>query len=120
MDGGKTGYGVFVDEFAPEMMFEVDVFWVKVGGVDPVELIARLKGRVSQLHLKDLKDGLDLPEFGAVPDDAFQELGDGVIPMEPVIKAAHGAGVVHCHVEQDQSPDPLASIRQSIEYLKAL
>jgi sugar phosphate isomerase/epimerase len=120
MDGGKTGYDVFTDEFAPEMMFEVDVFWVKVGGVDPADLIAKLKGRVSQLHLKDLKDGLDLPEFGAVPDDAFQELGDGVIPMEPLIQAAHGAGVAHCHVEQDQSPDPLSSIRQSMEYLKAL
>jgi len=28
--------------------------------------------------------------------------------------------VKHCHVEQDQSPDPIASIRQSIAYLKRL
>lgn len=120
MDGGKSGFDVLVEEFVPEMQFEVDVFWVKAGGVDPLGLVKQLKGRVSQLHLKDLKDGLTLPEFGKLPNDAFQELGDGVIAMEPIIEAAAESGVAHCHVEQDQSPDPLASIRQSIDYLGTL
>jgi sugar phosphate isomerase/epimerase len=120
LDGGKTGYEVFIAEFAPEMMFEMDVFWVKAGGVEPVDLLRKLKGRVSQLHLKDLKAGIPLPEFGKLPDDAFQELGDGIIAMEPILKAAASAGVAHCHVEQDQSPDPVASIGQSIRYLKGL
>ncbi len=119
-DGGKTGYDIFIKEFAPEMQFEVDVFWVKVGGVEPVDLIKKLKGRVSQLHLKDLKKGSKLPNFGSVPKDAFQELGDGMIPMEPIIEVAKGAGVKHCHVEQDHSPDPIASIKQSMMHLKSL
>ena len=120
LGGGKTGYGVFMEEFAPEMHFEVDVFWVKVGGAEPVDLLRSLKGRVSQLHLKDLKAGLKLPEFGQVPQDAFQELGDGIIPMEPIMVAAAACGVRHCHVEQDHSPDPIASIRQSMKHLKGL
>ena len=120
LDGGKTGYEVFIAEFAPEMTFEMDVFWVKAGGVEPVDLLRKLKGRVSQLHLKDLKAGIPLPEFGKLPDDAFQELGDGIIAMEPILKAAASVGVAHCHVEQDQSPDPVASIGQSIRYLKGL
>lgn len=66
------------------------------------------------------KAGLTLPNFGGLPNNAFQELGDGIIPMEPIMVAAKAAGVRHCHVEQDQSPDPLASIRQSMEYLKRL
>jgi sugar phosphate isomerase/epimerase len=86
-----------------------------------VALIRKLHGRVSQLHLKDLKDGLKLPSYQtSLPNDAFQELGDGIIPMEPIIAAAKAAGVAHCHVEQDQSPDPLASIKQSADYLKTL
>lgn len=119
-DGGKTGFDVFVAEFSPEMQFELDIFWVKVGGVEPVDLVKRLAGRVSQVHLKDLKAGLPLPAFGSVPNDAFQELGDGIIPMEPIMVAAKAAGVKHCHVEQDQSPDPIASIQQSMAYLKRL
>lgn len=119
-DAGRTGFDVFTEFFAPEMQFEVDVFWVKVGGVEPVDLIGKLGGRISQLHLKDLKSGIALPEFGSLPPDAFQELGDGIIPMEPIILAAAEANVAHCHVEQDQSPDPIASIGQSMDHLRAL
>lgn len=120
MEGGKSGYDVFVEEFAPEMQFEVDVFWVVVGGKDPSELIRSLKGRVSQLHLKDLAKGTTLPNYGKLPNEAFKELGNGMIPMEPIIEAAADAGVAHCHVEQDQSPDPIASIGQSMTHLKSL
>jgi sugar phosphate isomerase/epimerase len=120
-DGGKRGYDIFMEEFSPDMQFEIDVFWVKAAGLDPVELIKKLHGRVSQLHLKDLKDGLTLPSYSTgLPVDAFQELGNGIIPMEPIIVAAKAAGVVHCHVEQDQSPDAIASIKQSMTYLRKL
>lgn len=120
-EGGKTGYDIFIAEFSPDMQFEIDVFWVKAAGVDPVALIEKLKGRVSQLHLKDLKDGLTLPSYStSLPVDAFQELGDGIIPMAPILAAAEAAGVKHCHVEQDQSPDALASLRQSMGFLGKL
>ncbi|MFN0126138.1 MAG: sugar phosphate isomerase/epimerase family protein [Verrucomicrobiales bacterium] len=120
MGDGKTGFDVLMAEFAPEMKFEIDVFWVKAGAVEPLDLMKRLKGRVSQLHLKDLKAGLALPIFTNMPVDGFKELGNGIIPMEPIITLAAEIGVAHCHVEQDQSPDPLASVRQSLKYLAAL
>ena len=116
----STGYDIFVQEFCDEMMFEVDVFWVRAADLDPVSLIKGLSGRISQLHLKDIKKGLKLPIYGGLPKDAFKELGNGMISMEPIIEAAKAAGVVHCHVEQDQSPDPIASIKQSVAYLKRL
>ncbi len=120
-EGGKSGYDVFIENFSPKMRFEIDVFWVKAAGIEPVELIKKLSGRVSQLHLKDLKDGIKVPSYASgLPADAFQELGDGIIPMEPILVAAKAAGVVHCHVEQDQSPDAMASIAQSIAYLTKL
>lgn len=120
MAGGKSGFDVFIEEFAPEMKFEVDVFWVKVGGYSPSKLLRKLKGRVSQVHLKDLKRGLHVPNYGKLNPDAFEELGDGSIPMEPIINASKIAGVAHCHVEQDHSPHPIASIQQSMKYLKGL
>jgi len=116
----STGYDVFVQEFGDEMMFEVDVFWIKAANLDPVSLIKGLSGRISQLHLKDIKKGINLPIYGGLPNDAFKELGNGIIPMEPIIEAAKAAGVEHCHVEQDQSPNPLASIKESMVYLKGL
>ncbi|NND98275.1 MAG: sugar phosphate isomerase/epimerase [Pirellulaceae bacterium] len=120
MDGGKTGYDVLIEEFSPDMHFEVDVFWIQVGGKDPVDLIRKLKGRVSQLHLKDLNKSVKTPEYGSIPKEAFEELGDGVIDMEPIIDVAKEAGVKICHVEQDHSPHPIESIQQSMAYLKKL
>ena len=117
---GRSGYDILIENFSCNMHFEVDVFWVKVGGVEPIKLIDQLSGRVSQLHLKDLKKGTELPNFGGLPKDAFKELGNGMIDMEPIIELAAKANVAHCHVEQDQSPDPIASVQQSIKYLKSL
>ena len=119
LDKKKTGYDVFIENFSTKMAFELDVFWVKLGGVDPATLIKKLKGRVSQLHLKDLKKNTKVPHFGKVSPDTFDEIGDGMIKMEPIMKVAQQTGVQHCHVEQDQSPAPLKSIRKSLNYLKS-
>jgi sugar phosphate isomerase/epimerase len=111
-------------EFAPEMQFQVDVFWVKIGRRDPLRLIQSLTGRVTQLHLKDLNGSIELPEkvegWWNLREETFEELGDGIIPMEPILEAATKAGVSICHVEQDLSPDPMASIRRSLAYLRSL
>ena len=119
-ENGVSGFDVFVKEFSADMKFELDVFWVKAGGLDPVELVNKLKGRVTQLHLKELKKDIPIPSYSSVPADAFQEVGDGIIAMAPLLAAAQEAGVEHCHVEQDQSPDALASIKQSIDFLNKL
>jgi len=121
LDGGKSGYDIFIEEFSEEMKFEIDVFWVVTAGLDPVKLLEKLKGRVTQLHFKDLKSGIKTPNFESnLPADAFQELGRGTIAMGPIIEAAATAGVEHCHVEQDHSPDPVASVKVSIDHLKTL
>ena len=117
---GSSGYGVFIKEFAPEMKFEIDVFWVQAAGLNPETLIKVLSGRVAQLHLKDLAKGMELPVYNGMPKEAFKELGHGMIPMESIIEAGRQAGVDYCHVEQDHSPNPLASVTESVKYLKSL
>ena len=120
-DGTKR-WDVFVEHFDPELVkFEIDVFWAKIGGLDPVATIRGLKGRVAQLHLKDLLKGTPtIQDESKVPKEAFKEVGNGIIDWPAVLDAAQFAGVTQCHVEQDQSPDPIASIGQSIRYLKSL
>ena len=120
MEGGVTGYETMIKEFSPDMHFEVDVFCIQLGGKDPVEMIRELKGRVSQLHLKDLNQSIKAPMYSGVTNEAFEELGDGIIRMQPILDAAKDAGVKICHVEQDHSPHPIKSIQQSIAYLNTL
>jgi sugar phosphate isomerase/epimerase len=118
----QTGFDVLIDEFDKELVpFELDVFWAKIGGWDPIETLRKLDGRVSQVHLKDLKEGTPvIYDNGAVPHEAFKELGAGTIDMAEVLKVSAEIGVEQCHIEQDQSPDPIASIGQSIKHLNTL
>ncbi|MEO1618987.1 MAG: sugar phosphate isomerase/epimerase family protein [Planctomycetota bacterium] len=117
--GTKTGFDIFIERFDPQLMdFELDVFWAKIGGLDPFDLMKRLAGRITMVHLKDLKAETPvIHDEGKVPKDAFQECGDGTIDMPAVMRLAEEIGVHECHVEQDQSPDPIQSIGQSYQYL---
>ncbi|TWT82488.1 Inosose dehydratase [Planctomycetes bacterium CA13] len=118
----QTPYDVFMERFDPELMeFELDVFWVKIGGKDPLAMMNQLGKRISQVHLKDLKDGVGtINDEGKVPADAFKELGNGTIDMRQIVDLAKKIGVAECHVEQDQSPNPIESIRTSISHLQSL
>lgn len=115
----SNAFELFIERFDERYLsFELDVFWTKLGGLDPIETMNRLAGRISMVHLKDLKQGVGvIYDEGKVPVDAFQECGDGTIDMPQVMKLAAKIGVVECHVEQDQSPAPLASVGQSFRYL---
>jgi sugar phosphate isomerase/epimerase len=119
LEGGKTGWETFVAEFDKRLVkFEVDVFWVKLGGLDPFKTLTSLKGRVSQVHLKDLAKGAKTQyDEGKVPHESFKELGAGTIDMSKVLQLCEKTGVQQCHVEQDQSPAPLSSIRTSMNHL---
>lgn len=106
---------------AKPVKFELDVFWAQIGGLDALKAIAQLQGRIAQLHLKDLKkDTPVIHDEGVVPADAFKELGNGVIDIAAVMKAGDACGVEQCHVEQDQSPNPIDSIGQSFRHLKKI
>ena len=98
MKRNQTGFDIFVDSFSPKMRFEVDVFWVKLGGKEPTDLLQKLNNRITQLHLKDLKKGSVCPNFGKIEPEAFDEIGDGMIPIIPVMRLAQKLGIMHCHV----------------------
>ena len=103
-----------------QVEFQVDVFHTFHGGGDPVKIINTHKGRVTSLHLKDLKKGTAVvagqptgtPEID-VP------VGTGQLDMPAILRAAKAAGVGLYYVE-DESADPLAAIPQSVKYLESV
>lgn len=121
--GGTTPLDILMNNTDPNnVKLELDIFWATVGGHDPVQLLKKYSGRVPLLHLKDKKKGVPAAtQYNEnVPKDAFKEIGNGSIEIPAVLKAADAAGAKHYFVEQDQSPDPIASLKQSYEYLSKL
>lgn len=111
---GRTLMDWLADEIpATALAFELDTYWVQFGGGSPVAWLERLAGRVPLLHLKDY-------QVDAETKPAFAEMGAGNLDWAGIFRAAAAAGVEWYIVEQDTTPgDPLDSVRQSADWLKA-
>jgi sugar phosphate isomerase/epimerase len=87
---------------------EVDIYWARVGGVDPAQLVAELGERAVLLHVKD----------GPARDheDAMVAVGEGAIDVAGVI-AASPAARWHI-VELDRcDTDMFEAVERSYHYL---
>lgn len=108
IDGGNA-FELFAAQLDPEVVLEVDTYWVAVGGVDPVELLGRLGDRVVALHIKDGPGTKENKDQVAV--------GKGSMPVRAIIEAAPKALRV---IELDDSRDDrFQAIADSYSYLTA-
>lgn len=99
--------------------FEMDVFWVKHPGQDPVSLLRKYPNRFLMLHLKDRAHGTPGNQEGRAPDETNVVLGKGDVGIEAVMKEAKRIGIKYAFIE-DESPKAVEQIPQSLQYLKAL
>jgi len=109
------GTRIILENTSPEhVSLCVDTYWVKCGGMSPVEFIKEYGDRVAYLHLKDgTEEGMK------TEPRKFLELGQGIIDFPAIIKAAEPLGVEWLVVEQDRTErTPKESMAMSRKYLK--
>lgn len=99
--------------------FEMDVFWVKHPGQDPVALLKKYPKRFLLLHLKDRRHGTEGNQNGTADDDTNVVLGEGDVGIAAIMKAAKQTGVKHFFIE-DESSISTEQIPKSLAYLKKL
>ncbi|SER42967.1 Sugar phosphate isomerase/epimerase [Gracilibacillus ureilyticus] len=95
-----------------KILAEIDVFWVKKGGYDPVEFISPYSDRMPIIHLKDM-----------TKDDrqTFAEVGEGVIDFLSILKWGEANGIEWYAVEQDVCErSPFDCLQTSLNNLKRL
>jgi sugar phosphate isomerase/epimerase len=98
--------------------YEMDVFWIVRGGGNPVALLERYGERIRLVHLKDIERGTPTAvTTGQAPDEASVTLGTGMVDWPSVMKAAAKARVKWYFIE-DEHPDSLRQIPQSLDYLR--
>ncbi len=108
---GTTIWAALLEELAPEVELELDVYWAAVGGQDPAELIDRVAGRVRTLHMKDRGPG---------PDFRDEPAGQGTLDFPAIVAAGRSAGVEWYIAEQDDATAPFDDIASAFDYLTAL
>ena len=118
--GGVNGMDILVNETDPEsVLFTLDTHWLVSGGVNPVEWIYKLKGRVPIIHFKDYGIGSGAGTAIEGVDKTYAEVGEGNINWIPVIEACRETKVEFIIVEQDICQrNPFDSIRLSYDNLK--
>lgn len=94
----------------PELVkCEMDIYWVKKGGGDPLGMLKKYAGRIPVLHVKDMAAG---------PDQDFICPGSGIIDFKPIFKEAQKQGIKHFIVERDNEPDGIGCLKSSGEFLR--
>jgi sugar phosphate isomerase/epimerase len=118
-DVGDAGpaYRLLRDRLLPTVDFQLDIFWVVVGGRAPAEVIGELGDRVCSLHVKD---GVTLPASAGSPEPFVNvAIGSGVVDAAAAIEAA-GAhqSIEWLIVEFDHSAGPpIDAVRASYDFL---
>ena len=88
---------------------ELDIYWVKKGGADPVNTLKKYRDRFCILHVKDMAPG---------PEQDFACPGSGIIDFPAVFSEAADQGISHYFVERDNAVNGMECLKISAEYLK--
>ena len=115
---GKDGQ-LFLDKLLNafdenELQITLDTYWVQYGGADVCDVIDKLKGRLTCVHLKDL----------AIVDteQRMAPIGRGNLNFKKILKHLEAAGCKYALVEQDfcYGEDPFDCLKESYDYLRKL
>lgn len=110
--GGSLPFDFLMNHTDPSLVkCEMDIYWVKKGGGDPLAVLKKYPGRFSILHVKDM-----------APGDAmdFECPGSGIIDFASVFEEAVDQGIQHFMVERDNVPNGMECLESAAGYLREL
>lgn len=115
-----TFFDYLADNFDPKSVsFEMDVFWVKAPGYDPVALLQKYHKRFLLMHLKDRKPGTPDSNTGHSDVESNVTLGKGDVGIAAIMKQARKSGVKHYFIE-DESSRSMEQVPESLVFLEGL
>lgn len=106
---GEIPYDILLKETDPELVkFEMDLYWIKKGGYEPLDYFKNYPGRFGLWHVKDMD-----PNTGK-----YTEVGSGDINFKEIFDNTKTSGMKYFFVELDNSERPaLESVKISFDYL---
>jgi sugar phosphate isomerase/epimerase len=108
---GRLVHDYMLEQLNPGITFEIDTYWVKVGGIDPAVIVKNLGARVPLLHIKDGPGN---------KEQAMTAVGDGVMDVKKILEAS-GSNAKALIVELDHcDTDIMVAVKKSYDYLAGL
>jgi sugar phosphate isomerase/epimerase len=108
---GVFPYDILLEKTDKDLVkMEVDLYWIKKAGQDPLALFQKHPGRFPLWHVKDMSKEAD---------QSFAEVGSGIIDFKTIFQHKDQAGMKLFFVEQDKCPgSPFDSITHSYNFIK--
>ncbi|HHN46160.1 MAG TPA: sugar phosphate isomerase/epimerase [Planctomycetes bacterium] len=104
---GRLVFDVMLELLSPKVFFQLDTYWAKTGGADPVAVINRLGKRAPLLHMKD---------GPCVTGQPHVAVGKGKMDFPSIVAAARN--VDWFIVELDEcATDMMQAVKESYDYL---
>lgn len=105
---GIYGYDILAQNTDPDILLEIDTFWVEYPGLSSVDYVKKYKNRLDLIHIKDMDSNRKSTEIGA-----------GSMDFPSITAAADETDWFI--VEQESFSIPMEkSIRISCDYLKGI
>ena len=110
----------YMAQHADHFAFEMDVYWVKHGGEDPLKLLNKYPEKFVLLHLKDMEKGVKGNNTGHEDVETNVVLGTGQVDIAGVVKRAKELGVVKYMFIEDECSRVVEQVPQSLKFLSDL
>lgn len=124
---GQVPMDILLQQTDPETVcFEMDIFWLKAAGADPIDFLNRYPGRFKLMHVKDAAEKVRFSGDGSSPDQwipLFTKMADpgaGVFDVAGIIQKAKESGTEHFYLERDLAPEPEQTLQNSIRFFNSL
>ena len=105
---GHRPYQLLQAQMDTDIFFEVDTYWVKSAGVDPVSVVTELGARAPILHIKD---------GPAVQNEPMVAAGEGTLDIPAIVQAAKGHAEWLIIELDDCATDMFGAVEKSFQYL---
>ncbi len=107
---GEIPLEIMLENTDPELVsFEADLYWVKKGGYEPLDLINKYPGRFSLFHVKDANANLDQTT-----------VGEGIIDFQSIFNQKDKAGLEYYFVEDERTDDPFGNLTKAYKHINTL
>ena len=109
----------YMAEHAEDFYFELDVYWARHGGADPLALLNKYADQFVMLHLKDMEKGVEGNTTGHEDVETNVVLGTGQINISAIVARAGELGIQYMFIE-DESSRVLEQVPLSLAYLRGM
>ena len=107
----RTLLDLIIDGGNPDMLLELDLYWLSHGGANPQRVVEKCAGRIPIIHIKDKEMAGQEPRMAPI--------GEGNMDWAHLIPACLDAGVEWFAIEQDNCyRDAFDCLRSSYDYLR--